>query len=148
MSSPRLVCLSGPLAGHSFPIGDSPLLLGRAQDAEVHLEDPDVSRFHAEVRVLNGAIWVQDRGSRNGVFVNDRRVTSSKAIGPGDRVTVGMSTFTVEIPEERTDEVTVNLDALQVPATPPPPAPRPTAPLLVGVALVLGLLVALGLLVF
>lgn len=146
MSQPRLVCITGPLAGHSFPIGDRSLLLGRAQEADVRLEDPDVSRFHAEVRVLNGAIWVQDRGSRNGVFVNDRRVTSSKSVGPGDRVAVGMSVFTIEIPEERTEEVTLNLGAL-APAATPAPTPPSRVPVVVGALVLLALLLAVVLLV-
>ena len=141
MTPPRLVCVNGPLQGQSFPIAEKGLLLGRAQEADIRLEDNDVSRFHAEVRVLNGAIWVQDRGSRNGVFVNEKRVTSNKAVGPGDRITLGVSTFVVEIPEERTEEVTMNLDALRLP-TPPPAASRPSVAMLAGGA-VLVLILAL-----
>jgi pSer/pThr/pTyr-binding forkhead associated (FHA) protein len=40
---------------------------------------------------------VQDQGSRNGVFVNDKRVVRHKQLSPGDALTVGEQTFTIEV---------------------------------------------------
>ena len=72
--SPILVCTDGPLSGRSFEITTQGLHIGRDPGNEVHLEDNDVSRRHARVLLHNGAVWVQDAGSRNGVFVNEGQI--------------------------------------------------------------------------
>ena len=72
-------------------------VIGRSQDCDCVLRDPNVSRHHAELRRAESGDWqVVDLGSTNGVKVNDRRVSSSR-LRPGDEVTVGTSTFTFEI---------------------------------------------------
>ncbi len=93
------------------------LRIGRDPANEVHLEDTDVSRAHARVLMHNGAVWVQDAGSRNGVFVNDGRVTEHKQLSPGDALTIGPHRFSVglqEIAEEHS--VSVSLDSVKDPA--------------------------------
>ena len=55
---------------------DKPLAIGRALDNDVHLPDLRVSQHHARVSVAaEGAIVVEDLGSRNGTFVNGERIT-------------------------------------------------------------------------
>ena len=48
---------------------------GRDESCEIHLDDPMVSRRHAEVVHADGRWWVQDLGSRNGTLLNGKRVT-------------------------------------------------------------------------
>jgi hypothetical protein len=48
--------------------------LGRDESCEIHLDDPMVSRRHAEVIHAEGRWWVQDLGSRNGTLLNGKRV--------------------------------------------------------------------------
>jgi pSer/pThr/pTyr-binding forkhead associated (FHA) protein len=72
--APLLVCVEGTLSGRQYPITTDGLRLGREPVNEVVIVDEGVSRQHARVIVHNGAVWVQDAGSRNGVFVNDKRV--------------------------------------------------------------------------
>ncbi|MBK7756400.1 MAG: FHA domain-containing protein [Deltaproteobacteria bacterium] len=101
MSVPHLLCVSGGPQGKRFLIGPEGVRIGRDPTNTVQISDPEASRFHAEVTLRENGLWVQDTGSRNGVFVNDRRVTSSKSISPGDRVTIGAHVFTVELIEAR-----------------------------------------------
>jgi pSer/pThr/pTyr-binding forkhead associated (FHA) protein len=61
------------------------------------LDDPNVSRFHARLVFHNAAIWVQDAGSRNGVFLNGKRVVRHKQLGPGDELLIGDHAFTLEL---------------------------------------------------
>lgn len=49
--------------------------LGRDESCEIHLDDPMVSRRHAEVIHAEGRWWVQDLGSRNGTLLDGNRVT-------------------------------------------------------------------------
>ena len=71
--------------------------LGRSKAAECVLADPNISRRHAELRRSQTGDWtIADLGSTNGVKVNGRRVTSTR-LSPGDRVTLGTTTFVFDI---------------------------------------------------
>ena len=94
---PVLVATKGPLEGARFPVGEDGVTIGRDPDCVVVLDDPNVSRFHARLVFHNAAIWVQDAGSRNGVFLNDKRVVRHKQFGPGDDLVVGVHAFTLEL---------------------------------------------------
>jgi hypothetical protein len=68
-------------------------VLGRSDQAECVLRDPNVSRRHAELRQDASGQWeIVDLGSTNGVKVNGRRVTEAP-LREGDQVTVGTTTF-------------------------------------------------------
>ena len=71
------------------------LLIGRSRDCELVLDDPNVSRRHAELRRQEGAWIVADLGSTNGVKVNGRRVEHA-VLKPGDEITLGVSRLTFE----------------------------------------------------
>lgn len=91
-----LLCTAGPLQGTVFPLEEGGLKIGRADDNHVIIKDDDgVSRYHATLLFDHGSLWLRDSGSRNGVFVNDRRVTDHKELSVGDVVRVGASQFTV-----------------------------------------------------
>ena len=92
-----LVATRGPLEGARFPVGAEGITIGRDPDCVVVLDDPNVSRFHARLVFHNAAIWVQDAGSRNGVFLNEKRVVRHKQFGPGDALVVGDHAFTLEL---------------------------------------------------
>jgi hypothetical protein len=59
------------------------------------LDDPLVSRQHAEFRVVGDAIYLFDLKSVNGVFVNGKRVDQKVEIRPGDRVLIGEQEMTL-----------------------------------------------------
>lgn len=82
-------------AGHQFIITPEGLRIGREAGNEVHIDDAGVSRQHARVLLHNGSVWVQDAGSRNGIFVNGDRVPDHKQLKVGDKLTVGSHAFEV-----------------------------------------------------
>ena len=82
----RRYVLDGPVA-----------VLGRSRECDCVLNDPNVSRRHAELRRSESGDWqIADLGSTNGIKVNGRRVASTR-LSPGDQVTVGTTTFTFDI---------------------------------------------------
>jgi hypothetical protein len=97
----RVIVTAGDDAGQSFdvPVGD--LLIGRAEDAPVHLADPTVSHHHAMLRVGVGTVTIEDLNSTNGTRVNDQPVASNVEIPlvPGDNVAVGKVRFAVHPPD-------------------------------------------------
>jgi len=72
---------------------DRPTTIGRADGNTIVLADSDVSRKHAVVEWRDGSFHVRDLESRNGIYVNDERVTET-ALTPDDRVRVGNRVFT------------------------------------------------------
>lgn len=137
---PHLQAVVGPLAGRSFPITAEGISLGRDPENTVRIEGPNVSRQHARVLLHNGAVWVQDAGSRNGVFVNGQRVADHKQVKAGDRIGLGEHVFEVVVPAATGP---APLPRPEQPAPPPPSPPGPGVPKRLGVGLVIGALVAL-----
>lgn len=89
--SPKLVVEQGPLKGNVFHVAAAPMVLGRGTDAEAPLEDDRASRHHAEI-VLDGQRRViRDLGSKNGTYVNGKRLTGDLPLRSGDRILVGMT---------------------------------------------------------
>jgi Protein of unknown function (DUF3662)/FHA domain len=71
------------------------LVVGRSRECDVTLDDPNVSRRHAEIRREGDAWWVVDLGSTNGVEVNGRRVDRAK-LEPDDEILLGTSELRFE----------------------------------------------------
>jgi predicted component of type VI protein secretion system len=93
---PALVVTGGPLAGQRFEL-EGELVVGR-EDAAITLDDPEVSRRHAVVRVREAGVEIEDLSSLNGTFVNGRRIAAPTALARGDRIEVGMTSFEIESP--------------------------------------------------
>ena len=92
----------GPFVSHgSIVMERLPAVLGRNGHADVRLDDPCVSRVHCEVSDLNGTLVVRDLGSKHGTYVNWQKVTQAPLL-PGDRLTVGVSSFEVQYERGRT----------------------------------------------
>jgi pSer/pThr/pTyr-binding forkhead associated (FHA) protein len=85
-----LTVLTGDAAGQSFELHqDRPTTLGRDPTADIVIDDPTVSRFHARItRSSTGHYMLEDIGSTYGTFVNDRRV-QRVILGTGFRVQLG-----------------------------------------------------------
>ena len=79
--------------GSRVPVVDGdPVTIGRLPECEVSLADPNVSRRHAEVRLIDGKASVVDLGSLNGTRVNGKGVPPGAvglALQPDDDVWVG-----------------------------------------------------------
>jgi pSer/pThr/pTyr-binding forkhead associated (FHA) protein len=84
-------------AGRTHRVDKRSVVLGRSRDCDVQIEDPNVSRRHAELRQEGSTYWIIDLDSTNGVEVNGRRVKRAK-LAPGDTFTVGSTevTFSTE----------------------------------------------------
>jgi hypothetical protein len=87
---PRLVLDAGE---ESVLLLDKPVtVIGRANECELRLDDPGVSRRHAEVRVTGNEAEVIDLGSTNGIRVNGRAVPSARLVD-GDRIDLGSTSL-------------------------------------------------------
>lgn len=76
--------------GGDYVLREGTLLIGRAHDCEVRLDDALVSRLHARVRVEADRVGIEDLHSRNGVYLGGERVLRFATLRDGDRVQIGM----------------------------------------------------------
>ena len=81
---PHLVNLT---TGRTFTLTPTRVLIGRAANCDIVLNDLNVSRTHAEIRRESTAAWsVADLGSTNGTLVNGRHI-AEVMLNEGDRIT-------------------------------------------------------------
>jgi Protein of unknown function (DUF3662)/FHA domain len=83
-------------SGKRTVLGGSRFVIGRSRDCDLTLDDPNVSRRHAELRKAPDGWLVADLASTNGVKVNGRRV-GEQHLNPGDEITVGLETLRFEV---------------------------------------------------
>ena len=93
--------------GMKHPLEPPGLLIGRGTEADLRIDDPGVSRRHAEIRVVPGEkvpqISVVDLGSTNGILVNDHRVEKA-TLSDGATVKIGNTTMTIRYVAQREGE--------------------------------------------
>lgn len=70
-----------------MPLAKSVINIGRRPDNHLSIDDPRVSRVHAQLRAIKGHFILFDLGSRGGTFVNSKRIHQS-ALYPGDVITL------------------------------------------------------------
>jgi len=89
-----LVVLRGPQEGARFDLDPShaAVVVGRAPECDLFLDDVTVSRRHAELVTTGGSWELVDAGSLNGSYVNRRRIDRQVLVG-GDEVQIGKYRF-------------------------------------------------------
>lgn len=88
-----LVVTAGKMAGTRLRLGDGPILIGRAPDSTLVLDDDYASIRHARL-IRHGNGWaVEDLGSTNGTYVDRHRVTAITPVPVGLPIRIGRSTM-------------------------------------------------------
>jgi pSer/pThr/pTyr-binding forkhead associated (FHA) protein len=74
-------------------LGTSPIIIGRAPDATIVLDDDFVSTHHARL-TPNGNHWiVEDLGSTNGTWIDKNRVSTPTVFRPGTQLRIGKTSM-------------------------------------------------------
>lgn len=79
--------------GKRIVIGPAGVTLGRSRQCDVTVDDPNVSRAHAEIRARGGSWVVTDLGSTNGSRLNGRPLDQPTVLKPGDEIELGTTTL-------------------------------------------------------
>jgi pSer/pThr/pTyr-binding forkhead associated (FHA) protein len=79
----------------TIELGKGPLTIGRSSEADVSIPDKLASRVHCGISFWDEVYFLRDFKSRNGTFVNDRRIDVAR-LKSGDRIRVGSTTLTLE----------------------------------------------------
>ncbi len=143
------------------------LTIGRGNDCDLVLDEPEMSRKHAMIENSGDGLYLRDLGSANGTFVNGVQVKNA-VLHPGDQLAFDRNRFLVETPGMPTREEDLNTDrndsskspmitqtmrAVDMPDPVQKPAGLPAAPSrneiwwLIGAAALIGAGIALLLLV-
>jgi hypothetical protein len=90
--------------GERHPVTEAGLVLGRGAEADLRINDPGISRRHAEIQVSSESgrltVSVFDLGSTNGTSVDGRRVQQA-LLHDGARIVIGSTTVVVRDPHRR-----------------------------------------------
>lgn len=102
---PSLVFLTGELIAVPIPLEREEVMLGRALEADVRINDTGVSRQHAKITAQSGDgggppdYILNDLDSRNGTFLNGRRIRREK-LENGDKITIGETMLRFDLLDE------------------------------------------------
>lgn len=131
VGDPRIVLrgVGGPYHGVSFPLSQ-PLLVGRARDATIRINDPAFAERHAQLELRGERVLLRDLAGGEGSTVNGVRVRDA-LLAAGDQVVFGPQyRFVIEIPWLSTAggprQESEGEDA-QVPSSPAPSTPTPAS---------------------
>lgn len=95
----KLKVLTGGHEGKEIGLGTDKFLIGRSETCQLRPKSEAVSRKHCIIVVRDNKVLVQDLKSRNGTYVNDKKLPSDKAkiLKPGDEIRIGKLKFEVII---------------------------------------------------
>ncbi len=116
--TPHLV-LRTDSGSRQFPMANGNCwTVGRSEDNNVVLSDRWISRNHAMVQSMEtGEFYLIDLGSRNGSFLNGRRVSIPVTLQNGDRLTFGQTELEFYCPVHRSVDASLGMDSKEFTAT-------------------------------
>jgi pSer/pThr/pTyr-binding forkhead associated (FHA) protein len=90
-----LIVTSGKQEGNFYPLGRRTNVIGRDEALPIQILDYMVSRKHLQIRFdeKTGRYYAFDMKSRNGVYVNNERITDETVLSDGDVILVGLTTL-------------------------------------------------------
>jgi pSer/pThr/pTyr-binding forkhead associated (FHA) protein len=74
-----------------YPLGKRTTVVGRDEAVPVQVVDKQVSRKHMQIRLdkESECYYATDMTSRNGVFINGRKIAAETVLADGDRIRIG-----------------------------------------------------------
>ena len=92
----RAACLvqySGSNLGKRYSLDSDSITVGRSPKADICLDEPSVSRSHSKFIINGGLISIEDLGSSNGTYVNDKKLKTVLQLNDQDIIRLGNILF-------------------------------------------------------
>ena len=86
---PKLTLLLGRRTMKVYDFKQESIVIGRDDGADVLIDNPSVSRRHAEIRLGDDGWVVEDLGSSNGTFIRGAKIQGPQRLGLGDEIGFG-----------------------------------------------------------
>jgi len=87
----QLLVTQGPLTGTRISLDSRPILIGRADDSTLVLDDDYASTRHARIAQQGDDWYVEDLGSTNGTYLDQQRVQGPLLVAPGQPIRIGQT---------------------------------------------------------
>ncbi len=121
-SSAEVVIQRGPAPGKRYAVTAVTNTIGRSPSNDVVINDPEISRRHAQIVQEGSQFTVEDLGSTNGTFVNGQRCAGATPLQHGDTIELGDTISLQFIHEAAVAQMAAEDTADSLPVQPPPPA--------------------------
>jgi FHA domain len=118
----RLLVQKGPQPNQTFDLSQDKLTIGRSPANDITIPDPEISRKHARLVQQGTDYAIEDLGSTNGTFVNNRRIVGLTPLHDGDLIEFGEAVHLLYEAES-----TLPVDLPVQPPSKPKPVPIPPA---------------------
>jgi len=92
---PYLVIFIGKDSGKRHKLKPGTMTIGRSPQADISLDDDRISRIHCAIKCSDGTFTVEDKGSRNGIYVDSHKI-SHAILTPGVPFQLGHSVMKIE----------------------------------------------------
>ncbi|MEQ1856807.1 MAG: FHA domain-containing protein [Longimicrobiales bacterium] len=86
---PKLTLLLGRRTMQVYDFKQPSIVIGRDEGVDVMIDNPSVSRRHAEIRLSDNGWVVEDLGSSNGTFIRGTKIQGPQTVGLGDEIGFG-----------------------------------------------------------
>ncbi len=93
----NLKVIGGKNDGRMIRIAVPEFVIGRGEQAHLRPSSELISRMHCSIKIQDGKVTVEDMGSRNGTFINERQLAGPHVVKVGDVLRVGRLQFEVLI---------------------------------------------------
>jgi pSer/pThr/pTyr-binding forkhead associated (FHA) protein len=92
----KLIVEKGARVGQIFKLRSHDTVVGRRRGCGLRIPSETVSRRHCRLTFRDDYLTVEDLASVNGTLVNGRLIAKPTIVHPGDRLTIGSLTFSVQ----------------------------------------------------
>jgi len=87
----ELHMINGPMKGRPFELEEETTVIGRSPECDISINEPSVSRRHAEITRKGNLLYIEDLSSQNGTWVNGHPINPGFQVGikEGDTLALG-----------------------------------------------------------
>jgi pSer/pThr/pTyr-binding forkhead associated (FHA) protein len=95
----KLKVMTGSHEGMEIPVAGEKFLIGRSESCQLRPKSDSISRKHCIIVIRDGRVLIQDLKSRNGTYVNEKRLPADRAkiLSAGDQLKLGKLQFELVI---------------------------------------------------
>ncbi len=121
----KLTVINGKETERQYLLTASDTIIGRQPDCDIVLNADTVSRRHARLFCIGKHYYIEDLGSHNGTYINNRRLAKPLRIDPNDTIKIGNINFRFEVtsdthpnPATPSTSISVQPQAVEIDAAP------------------------------
>jgi len=96
---PYLVIFIGNDSGKRHKLKPGIITIGRSPQADITIDDDRISRIHCAIKWSDGTLSIEDKGSRNGTYVDSHKISHAD-LSPGVSLQLGHSVMKIEYKDE------------------------------------------------